>query len=205
MGTAGTLTADALAWVLDRSGNTVVGAYPDASGLELALSAQSAEARAPRAVIVDGDSPEDGLAAAERIRSSHPELKIILLCELLSSAVVRCAMRTRTEGVVLKSDGIDELALAVRNVLEGRSVMPAGWHARSLDAEMDARLATLSEREREVLELAASGLSNKEIAERLVISLNTVKFHLRTIYTRLGVRNRVQAAQALGQGPPTHR
>ena len=60
----------------------------------------------------------------------------------------------------------------------------------------------LSEREREVIELAAAGRSNREIAEQLVISLNTVKFHLRTIYSRLGVHNRVQATQALCPSAP---
>lgn len=50
-----------------------------------------------------------------------------------------------------------------------------------------------------MLDLAASGMSNKEIAERLTISANTVKFHLRTIYSRLGVRNRVEAMRAMGR------
>jgi DNA-binding NarL/FixJ family response regulator len=85
--------------------------------------------------------------------------------------------------------------LALHHVLAGRAVMPAGWHAASV--KLNPALASLSTRERQVLELAAAGSSNKEIAARLVISLNTVKFHLRTIYSRLGVHNRVQATQAI--------
>ena len=73
--------------------------------------------------------------------------------------------------------------------------MPAGWQAAS--GERSSALTALSAREREVLQLAAAGMSNKEIAEHLVISLNTVKFHLRSIYSRLGVSNRVQATQAV--------
>jgi LuxR family maltose regulon positive regulatory protein len=57
----------------------------------------------------------------------------------------------------------------------------------------------LTEREYEVLELLAQGLRNEEIAAKLVISLNTVKFHVRTIYSRLGVRNRVEASQILAR------
>jgi DNA-binding NarL/FixJ family response regulator len=103
---------------------------------------------------------------------------------------------------VLKSDTAEEAILALRHVLEGRAVMPVGWQAASL--RLETPLAALSAREREVLDLAASGMSNKEIAERLTISVNTVKFHLRTIYSRLGVRNRVQAMRSMDQEQEDH-
>ena len=94
--------------------------------------------------------------------------------------------------------GVEETILALRNVLEGRAVMPAGWQSAS--AQANDPLAMLSAREREILALLSGGMSNKQIAHHLTISSNTVKFHLRTIYSKLGVRNRVQAMQALGQG-----
>jgi RNA polymerase sigma factor (sigma-70 family) len=75
--------------------------------------------------------------------------------------------------------------------------MPAGWQEASL--QRNALLDALTAREREVLDLAALGMSNREIAERLVISANTVKFHLRTIYATLNVHNRVQATQVLSR------
>ena len=109
--------------------------------------------------------------------------------------VVHCVLEQHVEGVVLKSDSAEEVILALRHVLDGRAVMPAGWHQKSLELGSVARL--LSVREREVLDLAAAGLSNREIAEHLVISTNTVKFHLREIYSILGVHNRVQASQAM--------
>jgi LuxR family maltose regulon positive regulatory protein len=62
----------------------------------------------------------------------------------------------------------------------------------------------LSVREREVLDLVTAGMSNEEIAKRLVISSNTVKFHLRTVYSRLGVHNRVQATRAVSQKQVDH-
>ena len=148
-----------------------------------------------QAVIVDGEDPAAGTAAVSKIRHAHPELRILLLCGVVSPAVVSCVIDEHVEGLVLQSDAAEDVVLALRHVLAGRAVMPAGWHAASL--QRNPVLATLSAREREVLELAAAGMSNKEIAELLVISLNTVKFHLRTIYARLGVHNRVQATQAV--------
>ncbi len=99
---------------------------------------------------------------------------------------------------MLTSDTVEETILALRNVLEGRAVMPVGWQSAS--AQVEDPLAALSVREREILSLLSSGMSNKQIAAHLTISSNTVKFHLRTIYSKLGVRNRVQAMQAVGRG-----
>lgn len=187
------LATEALVWMLTKSGNLVVGAFPTLRELEAISPTEESKLQA---VIVDADGLAASPAAVAEIRRTYPELKILLLCGAVSKEVVRCAMDERIEGVVLKSDTAEEVILALRNVLEGRAVMPIGWQAASL--QPDAPLAALSAREREVLELAASGMSNKEIAKRLTISVNTVKFHLRTIYSRLGVRNRVEAMRALG-------
>ena len=110
---------------------------------------------------------------------------------------MRCAIEERVEGVALKSDAPEEVLLALGHVLEGRAVMPAGWRDHSI--ELDAPTGGLSTRERVILDLAAAGLTNREIAERLVISTNTVKFHLRGVYSSLGVHSRLQASQALSR------
>jgi DNA-binding NarL/FixJ family response regulator len=179
--------------MLTNSGNLVAGACPTVHGL--ASISPPGEPKL-QAVIVDADDLASGPAVVAEIRRTYPEVKILLLCRAVSPEVVRCAIDERVEGVVLKSDTAEEVILALRNVLEERAVMPIGWQAASL--QPGTPLAALSEREREVLELAASGMSNKEIAKRLTISVNTVKFHLRTIYSRLGVRNRVEAMRAMG-------
>ncbi len=153
-------------------------------------------AQAPHVAVVDAEDPAAGAPAVAALRRAYPDLRIMLLCEVASPALVGCAIEEHVDGVVLKSDAPGEMILALRHVLEGRSVMPAGWHAAS--REREAVMRVLSVREREVLDLAAAGLSNKEIAEQLVISTNTVKFHLRGIYGSLGVHNRVQASQAVG-------
>jgi DNA-binding NarL/FixJ family response regulator len=188
VGGAETLVAEALSWMLMKGGYRVVGIYP--SWRELAAAMGSCRQR-PQAAIVYTEDPAAGPEAVAEIKSAHPELKILLLCELATPTVVRCAIEQRTEGVMLTSDTVEETILALRNVLEGRAVMPAGW--QSISAEGCDPLATLSAREREILALLASGMSNKQIAGHLTISSNTVKFHLRTIYSKLGVRNRVQA------------
>ncbi len=194
VGGAGALIAEALTLTLTQSGSRVVGAYPDFSALQAALGAGEQRLHA---AVVDANDPAAGPRAVTELRWAYPELKILLLCDAASAAAVRCAIEERVEGVVLKSDAAEEVILGLRNVLEGRAVMPAGWHEALLEPETVARV--LSMRELEVLDLTASGLSNKEIAECLVISINTVKFHLRGIYSSLGVHNRVQASRALSR------
>jgi DNA-binding NarL/FixJ family response regulator len=179
--------------MLTKGGNRVVGAY--SSCRELRTLSRTGGLNL-QAAIVYTDDPEAGPEAVAEIKRAHPELKILLLCEVATPAVVRCAIEEQAEGVVLTSDTAEETILALRHVLEGRAVMPVGWQAASL--QEDSPLAALSEREREVLDLLTSGMSNKEIAAHLTISSNTVKFHLRTIYSKLGVSNRVQAMQAVG-------
>lgn len=180
--------------MLTKSGNQVVGSY--SSCHELETGSRTGELNL-QAAIVYTDDPEAGPEAVAEIKRAHPELKILLLCEVATPAVVRCAIDEQAEGVVLTSDTVEEMTFALRHVLEGRAVMPVGWQAASL--QPDAPLAALSAREREVLEFLTAGMSNKEIAAQLTISSNTVKFHLRTIYSKLGVRNRVQAMQAVGR------
>jgi two-component system, NarL family, response regulator DesR len=180
--------------MLTNSGSRVLGSYADVPALHAALAGGGPM---PLLAVVDAEDPGAGPTAVASLRRAHPAVKILLLCEAPSPAVVRCAIVERVEGVVLKSDAPEELIVALRHVLEGRAVMPTGWQKASPGPGTAASM--LSEREREVLDLAVSGLSNREIAERLVISANTVKFHLRRIYSTLGVHNRVQASQAINQ------
>jgi DNA-binding NarL/FixJ family response regulator len=194
VGGAGALVTDALAWMLTTSGSRVLGCYENVGALERALRG---DAQTLHVAVVDAEDPAAGPAAVTALRRAYPYLKILLLCEAVSPVLVNCASEEDVDGVVLKSDTAEEMILALHHLLEGRAVMPAGWYGALLEREKVVRV--LSVRESEVLDLAAAGLSNKEIAERLVISPNTVKFHLREIYQILGVRNRLQASRAISQ------
>ena len=196
MGGVGTFATEALAWTLTESGSRVIGVYPNRRALRADLGASITELPV---VLIDADDPGSGLGALAEARHGHPALKILLLCEMLTPSIVRCAIEERVEGVVLKSDSVEDVIVALRHILDGRAVMPAGWQEVPFQSECDP-VDSLSVREREVLALAASGMRNREIAERLMISTNTVKFHLRTIYTRLGVRSRV-ALHAIATSP----
>jgi DNA-binding NarL/FixJ family response regulator len=171
----------------------VVGVYATVSELGAMLRTTG---RGLQATIVDADEQAPGLEAVAEIRCAYPKMKILLLCEVASPAIVRCAIDGHLDGVVLKSESAEEVVLALHHVLAGRAVMPAGWQAASLESEPGSSYAGLSAREREVLDLVTAGMSNEEIAKHLVISSNTVKFHLRSIYSRLGVHNRVEATRA---------
>lgn len=188
--------ANALTWMLTESGSRVLGFYRDFSAFEAMLRGG---APAPDVAVVDAEDPAAGPPAVAALRRTYPDVKILLLCEAVSSVSIGCAIEEHVDGVVLKSDAPAEMLLALRHVIEGRAVMPSGWHKASLEREAIVRV--LSTRERQVLDLAASGLSNKEIAERLVISVNTVKFHLRGIYDSLGVHSRLQASLSISRGP----
>lgn len=193
VGGGASLASEALGLMLVESGTPLAGIYPDPRALRCELDARVVDVQV---AMVDGDDPRCTNRAVVELGRAHPSLKIMLLCDQLTPATVQCAIDAGLEGVVLKSDSTEDLISALGHILDGRSVMPADWQTVAVETDPDP-LNVLSTREREVLDLAAAGLRNREIAERLMISSNTVKFHLRSIYAQLGVRNRVQAMRAV--------
>jgi DNA-binding NarL/FixJ family response regulator len=194
LGEGGAFATEALVWTLEETGRRVLGVHRSVRELQLDLRSSGAKAHV---VFVDADDPTRGVSALAEIRQIDPRLKVMLLCDELTPSILRRAIEQRVEGVVLKSDSVEDLLAAFEHVLDGRAVMPCGWQDVPVEPENADPVESLSMREREVLELAAGGMRNREIAERLMISPNTVKFHLRAIYARLGVHNRVQVARAL--------
>jgi DNA-binding NarL/FixJ family response regulator len=194
LGGVGALATEALTWMLTESGCRVLGIYGTPRELREDLDAGAGEARV---LLIDADDPAYSIAVLAEVKRRHPKLRILLLCETVTPAIVHGAIAEQVEGLVLKSDSVEEVITAFHHVLEGRSVMPCGWQEVSLEPTGASPLDALSVREREVLELAVGGMRNREIAERLMISSNTVKFHLRAIYSHLGVHSRIQAAHAV--------
>jgi two-component system, NarL family, nitrate/nitrite response regulator NarL len=116
----------------------------------------------------------------------------------LTPGLVRFSLEEGVAGLLLTDAPAWEVSACLSQIAHGHAVLPAGWQ-RTLATEGDDPLGVLSDRQREVLELVAEGRSYQDIASRLCITLNTVKFHVRSIYARLGVGNRMQAAHVLAR------
>lgn len=137
----------------------------------------------------DGASPRSAVSVLSR---THAAVKLVLLCSEATAEIVRCAMEYGVSGVLLKSYTAEDVRHAIRYMASGRTIMPAGWQQATSSIQRDP--PPLSPRLRQILTLIAQGLSNDKIATELELSPNTVKFHVRALYARLGVHNRVEAS-----------
>jgi DNA-binding NarL/FixJ family response regulator len=156
-------------------------------------------------VLLDLHMPGNhGLAGLAAIRAQYPGVAVVVVSANDDPRVVRRALDHGAAGFLPKSAGLDELRDAIRAVLACEQWLPAALkssvartHSSSADAELAARLASLSPQQFRVLTLVAQGLLNKQIADRLDVQERTVKAHLSAIFERLGVRNRTQAGVVL--------
>jgi DNA-binding NarL/FixJ family response regulator len=154
----------------------------------------------PDVVLIDlNDDAMEGLIAARELRDRSDELRIALLIDYTDPFVVRSALDHRVDAIVLKSSSTDEIVGALQQVMAGHVVLPRGWDLLSAGGGLPGSIEALTPRQRQVLELVAAGRSNAEIAAELIISVNTVKFHMRTIYSQLGVRNRRELPRLLAR------
>jgi DNA-binding NarL/FixJ family response regulator len=190
-GTRG-LWTEAVAWMLTSDGYQLVSAFDTVEDLMAELAGLSAEL-----LLIDLDDRPIDWAAIGRVRAQRPDLKLVLITASLSTGAAEAIRADRLDGVIDKTDSADQARATLLHVHEGRRVFPAGWQDAVRPKGHGAE--GLSAREFAILELVASGLRNTEIASELMISPNTVKFHLRAVYAQLGVRNRVEAAQAFAR------
>ncbi|MGW0433053.1 response regulator [Micromonospora sp. NPDC003197] len=161
-------------------------------------------AHRPQVALLDIRMPRlDGLAAATQIRQLVPETAVVMLTTFGEDDYIARALGDGASGFLLKSGDPRELIAGVRAVADGAAylsprvahrVLALGGERMARGPAARDRIGTLTEREREVLALVGAGLSNAEIGRRLFLVEGTVKSYLSTIFTRLGVRNRVQAA-----------
>jgi len=167
---------------------------------------EAVQRHAPDVVLMDLRMPRmDGITATRAVRAlPRPPHVIALTTWDVDDAVLR-SLDAGAEGFLLKSSSPAEIIAAVRAVVAGDAVLSPRSTRQVLDhygrdenrrarEEAQTALAVLTEREREIAVAVAEGLSNAEVAERLYVSPATVKAHLATIQTKLGVRNRVQVA-----------
>jgi DNA-binding NarL/FixJ family response regulator len=158
---------------------------------------------APHVVLMDIRMPVvDGLEATRRVLATDDPPRVIILTTFDIDEYVFESLRAGASGFLLKNSSPEQLVQAVRLVARGEALLDPGVTRRiierfsewgSREAEPPPALEELTAREREVLELIAEGLSNAEIAERLVVAPGTVKTHVARVLSKLGLRDRIQA------------
>ena len=148
-------------------------------------------------VVLDLSMPQmDGMAAIKVIRREFPKVKILVLTMQKDHEHFRHAIASGALGYVLKEDAYEELILAIKLVLRGKNFVSEGVsrlvtqrYIRSLDDTGSPSLEILTPRERQVLRLIADGLSNKDVAGRLKISIRTVETHRANLTNKLGIKS----------------
>src|SRR5438067_615733 len=168
-----------------------------------AEAVEKAKALKPNVVLMDVRMPKrSGIEAAGDIRDQLPDSKILMLTMSDEEADLYEAIKAGASGYLLKEISIEEVPDAIRSVWSGQSRISPSMASKLLSefAAMSQRTgdskqvaAKLTEREMQVLRLVAQGLNNKDIAEKLFISENTVKNHIRNILDKLHLHSRMEA------------
>ncbi len=150
----------------------------------------------PDVVLMDLKMPVmDGPTAIEHIRASSPDVQIVALTSFDDESLAQRAIDAGAIGYLFKDAEEEELISAIRLASQGRSVLAPGAMqalvARSSDTE--PYQVRLTDRELEILRLVTRGLTNPQIAERLIISVSTVNFHVHNVLDKLGAKTRTEA------------
>lgn len=151
----------------------------------------------PDVVLMDLVMPEmDGATATQVIRERWPNTQVVVMTSFKEDDLVQGALRAGAIGYLLKNASADDLANAIRSAKAGRPTL-APEAAQALihvnRAIYQASRFDLTDREKEVLTLMAEGLNNLEIADRLIVSRSTVKFHVSSVLSKLGATTRTEA------------
>jgi two-component system nitrate/nitrite response regulator NarL len=184
---------------------------PDIQVVGTATTAEEALAKAPEAdlVLVSTGLPDnDALQVTHAIKEEDPEVKVLILGLTEARERVLHYVEAGAAGYVLKDDSVDEMLRRIRAAYQERAVVSPDIAAALIErlgelSELFAGVAgvgdcpDLTPREREILELIAQGLTNQEIADRLVIEVGTVKNHVHNILDKLNVSTRQEAAPYL--------
>jgi two-component system response regulator DevR len=154
----------------------------------------------PDVALLDVRLPDgDGVQVCREIRSRYPAIHCLMLTSFADDEALFDAIMAGASGFVLKQVKSDEIIEAVRRVARGESLLDPAVTGRVLERlrkgpQEDERLANLSPQERNILELIADGLTNRQIGERIHLAEKTVKNYVSNLLTKLGMERRTQAA-----------
>jgi DNA-binding NarL/FixJ family response regulator len=174
-------------------------ALEDAEGFEVVAEAKTGSQvlpligrEKPDVVLLDIRMPQmDGLACLDLIRKRHPEVRVVVLSAYVDRERIEAALRRGASAYVVKGINPLDLASVLRQAVEGTVFSVLG----GTDAGAVAEQAGLTKREIDMLKALARGLSNHAIGKEMWVTEQTVKFHLRNIYRKLGVTSRTEAAR----------
>ena len=167
------------------------------NGLE---AVQRAEELSPDIILMDLRMPElDGVEAMIRIKQANPEIKFIVFTTYSDDEYLFAAIKAGSKGYLLKDAPREDLFKAIRAVSRGESLIQPVFTTKVLEklaselSRKSTAVDALSDREIEVLDLMAKGVSNKDIADQLSITQSTVKTHVTSIFQKLNVTTRTEA------------
>jgi DNA-binding NarL/FixJ family response regulator len=148
----------------------------------------------PDVVLLDLKMPRmDGITCVEHLRKRFPDVRTIILSAIEDPELVRAALRHGASAFIVKRIDPNDLGAAIRQAMDGVVYQPFGPIAEADDTRL--RASGVSDRELEVLKLVADGKSNKQIASELFLAVQTVKFHLTSLYRKLDARTRTEAVR----------
>ena len=190
------LFRDGLISLLEASGHVVVGEAD--GGNEAVVAALSLR---PDVVLMDIAMPQfDGMDALRRIKAEAPQIKVVMLTASEDDTSLITAIRSGAQGYLLKSLSAEEVLAGLDRITQGELAISNRDINRMVEGLIglvnqpaDHPNDTLTDREVELLQLVADGLSNKRIAQHLSVSENTVKYHIRQILMKLDAQNRTEA------------
>ena len=183
------LTLEGIRRTLDEEPDMEVVASAGTGSEVMSLVAQTR----PDLAVLDIRMPGlDGLGCLDRIRASHPEVKVVMLSSFDDREHIDAAFRRGAAAYIVKSVEPTDLASALRNACD-ETVFHAPFGADTTLPAAD--VVDLTEREQTILKALTRGLSNKAISKELWVTEQTVKFHLNNVYRKLGVENRTAAVR----------
>ncbi len=175
----------------------------------VASAIEEARRTEPDVIIMDVRLPDgSGVEACREIRAERPETKVIMLTSYADEEAVFASIMAGAIGYLLKQTSTKTLIEAIERAMKGESLLDPAVTQRVMERvrsgkqDEDEELALLSEQERKILDLIATGMTNKEIAKEIFLSDKTVKNYVSSILSKLNLRRRSEAAAFIARKSP---